>query len=615
MTEEYAVLEIRIRKKEAKGYPVEFTLTRPGEAKIPFPIDHLSPEILDWKHGEDLHKSGKELFDLFIADKLRENWIKSFSSPQQKCRIQLWFDKDDEDKSIAPLHLIPWELLRDTTVKPSRSLVNNRNTPFSRFVVSEASGKTIEERPLKILVAVAAPTGLPSELNDVDVTTEEGIITRALSNLTTGQVLLTFIEQPLTLEKLEEHLQEDHYHILHLVGHGKFVAGFGAYLLLAREEDNQVKPVKDEDFAEMINRQGEYIPNFIYLSSCQTAKRAENDPFRGFAPALVQAGVPAVLAMQENIHIPTAQAFTETFYKELFQHGQIDLACNAARSQVLSKGLLGSYIPVLFSRLNNNQFLDPTDDAVMARKDYEPEVVYIRGGTFIMGSKPGTGFPHEETDHREIPLPPFYIGKYPITNEDYQKYLQKTKPKQLINPKAGWEDGKPPQGKLNHPLAGITWNEAKAYCVWLSKKTKRNYGLLSEAQWERAARGTAGRVYPWGETWEEGRCNHGSDQTTAVDKYPAQNEQGVYDMVGNVREWVNTRWGSREAEPDDGYRYPWSNDSREDDSEDNYTYRVHRGGAATDEQSQLRCSARGGFNPAKPGPPDKRHGFRVAINL
>jgi formylglycine-generating enzyme required for sulfatase activity len=318
--------------------------------------------------------------------------------------------------------------------------------------------------------------------------------------------------------------------------------------------------------------------------------------------------------MQEKVHIPTSQAFTRTFYHELFDHGQIDLACNAARAKVLTQALLGSHVPVLFTRLHNNQLLVPQPDRSRESKDFEPELVYVRSGTFLMGSPPGEGIPPAETDQHEVHLPPYLIGKYPVTNREYQVYLLKTG--RLVNSRAGWNGNIPPEDMLDYPIAGVTWNEAWAYCEWLREETGRPYTLPSEAQWEKAARGTDGRAYPWGDEWEEGRCNHGSDRTSAVDAYPqGVSPYGCYDVVGNVRQWVNTRWGQARDKPDEAYRYPWTPDEREDSDHDNYILRVYRGGAARDDRIRLRCSARGGFRPDRPGPPHRRHGFRIAVNL
>jgi formylglycine-generating enzyme required for sulfatase activity len=86
-------------------------------------------------------------------------------------------------------------------------------------------------------------------------------------------------------------------------------------------------------------------------------------------------------------------------------------------------------------------------------------------------------------------------------------------------------------------------------------------------------------------------------------------------MLGNVREWTTTLWGEKRREPDPRFCYPWAADEREDLQARRHIYRVYRGGAAADKMTQLRCSARNGYLPDKPGPPHKRHGFRVVLSI
>jgi len=154
-----------------------------------------------------------------------------------------------------------------------------------------------------------------------------------------------------------------------------------------------------------------------------------------------------------------------------------------------------------------------------------------------------------------------------------------------------------------------------AYCQWLSEKTGRNYSLPNEAQWEKACRGGNGFVYPWGNDLEAGCSNHGCEAIAAVDAYPAQNEFGCFDMVGNVRQWTCSLWGEKRSQPDARYLYPWRNDQRNSLSANRQIRRVVRGSSMRDSIVALRCSARNGQLPDDPGLPGLRHGFRVVINL
>jgi CHAT domain-containing protein len=155
------------------------------------------------------------------------------------------------------------------------------------------------------------------------------------------------------------------FHILHFVGHGRYADGTAVLFLCDPQDNDKVALAKDVEIAAMLGRQRIDAPSdddklrLVYLSSCQTATRSSADAFRGLAPRLVAAGVPAVLAMQDLIPIKTASEFSRVFYSQLMDHGQVDRASNAARSAVMSLGLPGMAIPVLFMRLPEGQLLDP----------------------------------------------------------------------------------------------------------------------------------------------------------------------------------------------------------------------------------------------------------------
>jgi formylglycine-generating enzyme required for sulfatase activity len=136
--------------------------------------------------------------------------------------------------------------------------------------------------------------------------------------------------------------------------------------------------------------------------------------------------------------------------------------------------------------------------------------------------------------------------------------------------------------------------------------------LPSEAQWEKAARGSNGNLFPWGNDWQEDRCNTTPKTITPVDAFPAQNDYGCFDMVGNTREWTCSLWGANRREPDLPYRYPWKGDRHNDLNANLLIRRVYRGGIAKTPM-RLSCTCRSGFAPDKTGPQDDRHGFRVVL--
>jgi formylglycine-generating enzyme required for sulfatase activity len=240
---------------------------------------------------------------------------------------------------------------------------------------------------------------------------------------------------------------------------------------------------------------------------------------------------------------------------------------------------------------------------------YEPETIYVSAGSFWMGSESGEGIPAYETPQHEVTLPSFRIGKYPVTNIQYEYFISEKKvevPRQL-----GWEGQRAPKGREQYPVTGVTWYEALAYCQWLSQQTKRPYTLPNEAQWEKACRAGEHCLYPWGNDFVPGRCNQGGESLAPVDHFPPQNEFGFYDLVGNIRQWTCTTWEQGDAPQPSPY--PWKEDGRNDLNANSETPRVLRGCSMKDPSLLHRCSARKGDLPERRGYTGARYGFRVLM--
>jgi len=354
---EFADLEIRILEQQQDGYPVEMTLNSEQQ----FPRGYLAPGFLPWVTAGKPADDGERLFNWLVADEaLKVAWAEVRGQrPQRRIRLRI-------DATAPELHAIPWELLRDAADGVSaQDLAATNATPFSRYLAGRwQPGGPILQRPVKILVAIANPDNLADyDLAEIDVDQEWQLLQEA----TTGQddIELTLLDQPCTLAALEQALKEG-YHVLHFIGHGAYreKGDQGKAVLYLADEKNQVALTYDEDVAGMLGRQladsnllvDERL-RMVFLASCQTATRSPADAFRGLAPRLVAAGVPAVIAMQDLVPIDTARQFAATFYRQLLAHGQVDLASNEARSALLTAQLPGAAIPVLFSRLRSNQLL------------------------------------------------------------------------------------------------------------------------------------------------------------------------------------------------------------------------------------------------------------------
>ncbi len=237
---------------------------------------------------------------------------------------------------------------------------------------------------------------------------------------------------------------------------------------------------------------------------------------------------------------------------------------------------------------------------------FEPKTILIPTGPFWMGVD--TEGPWKQ---HHLTLPAYKIGKYPLTNSEYAKFV-KQHPEQAPERGSGWRGLNPPAKKLEHPVVCVSWDNALAYCRWLSRQTGRNYRLLTEAEWEKAARGAKDRrLYPWGDELNNEYCNYNNPKTTPVDYYkPGKSPYGCYDMVGNVWEWTVTLWGSRPTKAD--FSYPYQNDGREKLDVTPPAFRIYRGGAYNESQNQVGCSQREYY---APDAYDRNLGFRVALDV
>lgn len=349
----HADLEIRILAREVQGYPVEITLNNEQE----FPRGYLNPAFLPWVPTASPAADGECLFQWLLGDvRLKTAWAEVRGRcPERRVRLRI-------DDSAPELHALPWELLRDPDDgRIPQDLAASVATPFSRYLAGKwQPGSPILQRPIKILVAIANPENLKDQnLESLKEEEEWGTLQNATSGL--ENVKMDLLPKPCTLPALEAKLREG-YHVLHFIGHGSYSGEDKKAVLYMADQNNQTKLEHDTDVAEMLARQladtkihqHEKL-RLVFLASCQTATRSPADAFLGLAPRLVAAGVPAVVAMQGLMPVKTAQTFAGTFYRQLLEHGEVDLAANEARSSLLSDGLPGASIPVLFMRLCSGQ--------------------------------------------------------------------------------------------------------------------------------------------------------------------------------------------------------------------------------------------------------------------
>ena len=179
-------------------------------------------------------------------------------------------------------------------------------------------------------------------------------------------------------------------------------------------------------------------------------------------------------------------------------------------------------------------------------------MVYVPSGRFVMGSNERK----EEKPVRTVYVDAFYIDLYTVTNAQFKAFVDATDHRTLAEEegavvsaprrakrkgvwwKAPGGPGTTIEGRMDHPVVAVSYYDAKVYCEWVGKR------LPTEAEREKACRGTDGRMYPWGHTWKDGACNSqgvrtGRPQgTSPVGSYPyGASPYGAMDMVGTVWEW------------------------------------------------------------------------------
>jgi sulfatase modifying factor 1 len=218
------------------------------------------------------------------------------------------------------------------------------------------------------------------------------------------------------------------------------------------------------------------------------------------------------------------------------------------------------------------------------------KMVEVPAGEFIMGSTPEevetriaamketttdkkaqewwTGIFASEMPTRTVYVETFFVDKYEVTNAQYQRCVTAG----VCKAPASWaETGTYPDGQGDYPVVNVSWQDADTYCQWAGRR------LPTEVEWEKAARGTDGRRYPWGNEWEDGRANIKQGDRgapTGVNSFLRDvSPYKVYNMAGNVWEWTASSWV--EEAP----------------------FKVIRGGYWLSEPHRARCAARAGYPP------------------
>ena len=348
-----ADLEISIHRQEQNTYAVDFRYSEGDSASQA--VVGLGPRdealaTLDLARLDELRLLGRlkeygqaltEAF--FAAECLRTAFAQARAASQQAgaaLRVRLGIGS-----SAMELHKLRWELLNDP--HNGAPLVTEQTIFFSRYLSSQdwRAVRLRSRGALSALAAIAAPAGLEKfQLAPVDKAAELAAVTAGL-----GEIRVQALER-CTLNGLVAALTAQAYDVLYLVAHGS-VRGSEAVLWLENDAGEPVRLAA----AELANRlrELENRPRLVVLVSCQSAGRGTGDALFALGPRLVEVGIPAVLAMQDDLLMSTAAKFMPKFFTELLKDGQIDRALSVARGMVREQP--DWWVPALFMRLKSGR--------------------------------------------------------------------------------------------------------------------------------------------------------------------------------------------------------------------------------------------------------------------
>jgi len=304
------------------------------------------------------------------------------------------------------------------------------------------------------------------------------------------------------------------------------------------------------------------------------------------------------------VPVSTMLAFTD--FNKLSRHEQVQLPQGSYLIIARKQGFLETRIPFTIER---GETTEMREVKLLRQEEVPPGFVYVPGGKYLSGGDPRA--PYAEARCVKT-IPGFLISRHEVTVGEYLKFLndlesripgssERYVPRRSVESDFYWQkigSTYHPSFPLNWPVLGVSWDDASAYCKWLKSQTggRWEFRLPEDAEWEKAARGVDGRLFPWGNYFDFRFCcmvdskqglREGPDPvgTFALD----ESVYGVQDMAGNVCEWVGTFF-------DEGKNI-----------------RISRGGAwSYGDENFARCAGRNGASPSMVAP---FRGFRIAVSL
>lgn len=343
----YSDFELLVEHRTGAEYLVNVIASPAGEearGEFMVRVDELAETLRKLRSftiaKEDLKALGKTLFGLLFQThvhmRYRESLGRVAHSALEHLRLKLRLEPPE-------LLVLPWEFLYDSVNEEYCAL--SEKISITRFLILPHTVKPLEvEPPLKILMVVSNPLSVAP----LEGKAEEQRIVSALKKLSQNKMVELHILESATPASLRAALQKE-YHVLHYIGHGALEAG-GEGVLILEDEFDSASRIGADRLALMLKPTSIRL---VVLNGCETGAASRQDYFLGMAPKLVHAGIPAVIAMQQNIPDASAVVFSEEFYAALAKCYQVDAALAAARQALVQSPPyehLTWGIPILFMR-------------------------------------------------------------------------------------------------------------------------------------------------------------------------------------------------------------------------------------------------------------------------
>jgi len=576
---------------------------------------------------------GRRLFEsLAVGDVGRSLFtalgrVREVDAPGFRLRLVM----DPGDPTVAEVAALPWELLFDPG--HHEFLARSPVTPVVRCLqTARARGVRGGHLPLRVLVAFANPQGTER----LEIEREAREIQDALSER--DQKVRVETTEAVSAKALLGRLREGRFHVLHFIGHGDFDATTGHGRLLFGGTTEPGQAVSGRKLASML--QGLADLRLVVLNACDTARferREGADPYFGVAQALVQGGLPAVVAMQLPVSDRAALAFSSALYQELANGQPVDFAVARGRQAIRvdrdDEGGFEWAAPALFLQVSDGRILDLRPAPRRWGKDLlraaavllgalvvyglwqwidpgfpyrawlnPPECpspaalgreaamrfVLVEPGSFWMGSEDGED--HERPRHRVDIDEPFCLGMFEVTRRQ------------------GWQvmDEEPePEIDPDLPMNRVSFPETQDLLARLNEQeSSQVFRLPTEQEWEYAARAGSTTAYSFGDDPAElpkyGNClspegeDDRQDRTAPVGSFKP-NPWGLYDVHGNVHEWVADPYTQYPGSPQGIEAFPPNKG-------------VRRGGSYNNDPENCRSAAR---NEYRLDWGDLRNGLRI----